>query len=288
MNQLSLGPELGRTVLETCHPLGGVGMRSSHWKWVVLIGMALGLAIFASSRRMSREGRPDREELPPSQPIAGGPWIEIPGGRFGSGSEGVEIEVRPFLIGRTEVTNGEFAAFVAACPEHSDCGPTGLPNYWHDEDYLARHADLPIVNVTWGDARAFCRWKGARLPDIFEWEKAARGTDGREYPTGGIPDSTVANLVAHSERSRTEREIPTWPVTDPRYQHDHSPYGALGMAGNVSEWTSSRSENEPDRHLAAGGSWESYSFSEALAYHRLPQRLTERSASLGFRCAKSN
>jgi formylglycine-generating enzyme required for sulfatase activity len=74
-------------------------------------------------------------------------------------------------------------------------------------------------------------------------------------------------------------------VTDSRYARDASPFGVLGMAGNVSEWTASASEDEPDLMLVAGGSWDSWELNDARTFHRLPKPPTDRSSSVGFRCA---
>lgn len=254
-------------------------MKPLEWRWVVLVGAAMGLAVY--SFYISTCLKPQSRQ-PPAD------WIEIPGGPFPTGIDGALVTTGRFAIQRTEVTNAAYAAFLAKSPKGAPCGPSELPSYWEDEGYRTRHAELPVVYVSWEDARCYCAWLGGRLPDIYEWEKAARGTDGRIYPTSSQPpDESTANLRAHAARKGAERQIPTWPVTDHRYVQDQSPYGVLGMAGNVSEWTSSQSVNDPERRLAAGGSWDSYVPTDALVYHRLPRLLNERSSSLGFRCAKS-
>ncbi len=76
-------------------------------------------------------------------------------------------------------------------------------------------------------------------------------------------------------------------MTESRYGRDQSAYGVLGMAGNVSEWTATASEEEPDLRYAAGGSWDSWELSDARVYHRIPKNPNDRSSSLGFRCASA-
>lgn len=218
------------------------------------------------------------------------PWIQVSGGLFAFGPEQTEIDVPGFSIERTEISNGRYEEFLSACPRGSACGPRELPSYWEDRSYLASHRENPVVFVSWSDAANFCRWSGGRLPTAIEWEKAARGKDGRAYPTGDVLDPAGANILGadrHDEKLSAAKQIPTWPVTDSRYSRDCSPYGVLGMAGNVSEWTASASADEPDLRLVAGGSWDSWELSDGRTYNRIPKSPTDRSSSLGFRCAKS-
>ena len=218
-------------------------------------------------------------------------WVTIPGGLFRSGQDQSEVDVPAFRIERTEVTNGQYEAFVNECPAGSSCGPRDVPSYWEDTAYLDTRRDHPVVFVTWGDAAAFCRWEGGRLPTILEWEKAARGTDGRSFPTGGAIDPAAVNILGsdrRDEKARAPKQIPTWGVRDRAYARDSSPYGVLGMAGNVSEWTASASEDEPDLRLAAGGSWDSWDLNDGRTYYRIPKNPTDRSSSLGFRCASAS
>ncbi len=221
------------------------------------------------------------------RPVDAGPWVAISAGLFDSGPEQVAVEVPAFRIHRTEVTNGGYQTFLDDCPVGSQCGPRALPSYWDDASYLETHRDYPVVFVTWGEASAYCRWAQGRLPTVAEWEKAARGTDGRNFPTGAALDPSHVNILGaeHDQKLRAPKQIPTWAVTDSRYARDASPFGVLGMGGNVSEWTSTASEEEPDLRLAAGGSWDSWDLSDARVYHRLPKNPADRSSSLGFRCA---
>ena len=221
---------------------------------------------------------------------AAGDWIDVPAGLFRSGANGAEVDVPAFRIQRAEVTNRQYESFLRACPPGTACGPRESPSYWDDASYLETHLDDPVVFVSWGDANAYCKWENGRLPSVLEWEKAARGTDGREFPTGTALSPSDVNILGadrHDEKNRAAKQIPTWAVNDPRYARDRSPYGVLGMSGNVSEWTSSASEDEPDLRLAAGGSWDSWEFSDGRAYFRIPKNPSDRSSSLGWRCASA-
>ena len=178
--------------------------------------------------------------------------VQIPAGEFWMGADLESYEQKPqhvvslpeFWMGKYTVTVAQYAMFAKT---------TGYPTRPVQLAELANNPDFPVVNVTWYDAQAFCRWvdaalpqKGgvlggwqARLPSEAEWEKAARGTDGREFPWGNQPpDATQCNF--------------NWklgaltPVGHYSPQGD-SPYGCADMAGNVWEWTHSLNQSYPYR-----------------------------------------
>jgi iron(II)-dependent oxidoreductase len=248
----------------------------------------------ANNRRSSDAAPTSPSPSPKEDQTASAPsseeWLEIPGGMFQTGADQNEVEVPAFRIQRTEVTNGQYEEFLNECGQGSGCGPRELPSYWEDQSYLETRRDHPVVFVSWGDASAYCRWKGGRLPTALEWERAARGDDGRSFPTGGALDPAGVNILGsdrRDEKNRAPKQIPTWGIEESQYAEDRSPYGVLGLAGNVSEWTASASEEEPDLRLAAGGSWDSWDLNDGRVYHRLPKNPADRSSSLGFRCASS-
>ena len=132
-----------------------------------------------------------------------------------------------FWIDQTEVTNTMYAACAAAgaceVPQPAEY-ETELPETYYDRP---GYEDFPMVNVNWFHAQAYCEWAGRRLPTEAEWEKAARGTDGRTYPWGNELDCLRANFQDCAINSLTRTG---------RYPKGASPYGALDMAGNAREW----------------------------------------------------
>jgi formylglycine-generating enzyme required for sulfatase activity len=141
----------------------------------------------------------------------GGEMVLVEAGGFLAGEKKQPDTLPAFYIDKTEVSNGAYTQF---CQETGHALPKG---------FAADRRDYPVVNVLILDARAFARWAGKRLPKGREWEKAARGTDGRLYPWGNDPDTARANVGSGN----------LLPVSD--LPNGASPYGALNMLGNVWE-----------------------------------------------------
>lgn len=149
------------------------------------------------------------------------------------------VELDAFWIDSTEVTN----AMYGMCVEDGACTPVAEDRSFSRSRY---HSDpscggYPVIEVSWYQADAYCRWAGRRLPTEAEWEKAARGTDGRIYPWGNSPPTgSVANLCGTDCPNELRAAgiedgfYDTSPVG--AYPQGASPYGALDMAGNVWEW----------------------------------------------------
>jgi formylglycine-generating enzyme required for sulfatase activity len=131
-----------------------------------------------------------------------------------------------YYIARVPVTNFQYAAFVKAASHKP-------PDLWGDRKPPQDKEDHPVVHVSWYDAMAYCKWlaeitgKAYRLPSEAEWEKAARGTDGRIYPWGDGWDAQRCNSGERGERDTTSVGV---------YAQGASPYGLLDMAGNAREW----------------------------------------------------
>lgn len=162
-------------------------------------------------------------------------WVTIPGGAFQMGSAvsanvldespSHSVTVATFQISRTPVTNVQYLDFVRATRY-------ALPGNWMRGEFPDGQTDHPVTHVDWYDANAFARWCGARLPTETEWEKAARGMDGRTFPWGEAPpDSTLAHFAQSVKNSGTCSVL--------EHPHGASPYGVLDMAGNIWEWVSS-------------------------------------------------
>jgi formylglycine-generating enzyme required for sulfatase activity len=190
---------------------------------------------------------------PVTNDIDGAKMVLVPAGSFKMGSNLGSSHAQPvhevmldaFYIDQTEVTNAQYEAFIedggyqnedywteAGWHEKEELG-WSQPSYWEDSDYNA--PNQPVVSVSWYEAAAFCKWRGNRLPTEAEWEKAARGMDGRTYPWG-------EHIAGHLARYSGSSEEGTAPVG--HYAEGVSPYGAYDMAGNVWEWVADAYDGE--------------------------------------------
>lgn len=215
--------------------------------------------------------------------------VAIPAGEFIMGSDEPEADddekpvfkifLGAFSVDKFEVTNARYLRCVEA-------GACIRPVGWGYDD--ATKANLPVTIVRWRQAVAYCQWAGKRLPTEAEWEKAARGTDGRRYPWG--------------ERFLPERAnvgYTTGATAVGRYPEGASPYGSMDMGGNVWEWTSSLYRPYPyDPHdgredlnargsrVERGGSWYSAPRYARTTHRAAVGHIYRRVSDLGFRCAR--
>ncbi len=160
-------------------------------------------------------------------PKDGKEYVRIPAGEFLYGNNKKERTLPEYWMARTPVTNAEYARFVAETGHKP-------PEHWNGKTPPKELADHPVVYVDWNDAAAYAEWAEGRLPTEEEWEKAARGTDGREYPWGNTFDKSNCNSIEGGVGGTT-------PVGKYSPAGD-SPYGVADMAGNVWEWTASEYE----------------------------------------------
>lgn len=159
------------------------------------------------------------------------------------------VSLKPFYIDKTEVTNAAFRDFLLAKPEWLRANVLARNSGAADDRYLDEfkgtefptgRGQYPVVWVSWNAAEAFCAWRSKRLPTAAEWEKAARGTDGRTYPWGEEFNGTKANTcdrkcqLPYRDASFDDGHVTAAPVGS--FAAGASPYGALDMAGNVLEW----------------------------------------------------
>ena len=231
-----------------------------------------------------------------------GPMIRIPAGNFIMGSDSRLEDEGPryqassgaYRIDTYEVTNLQYQQFIDATQRRS-------PSHFRNRAFPEGKADHPVTFVSWFDAEAYCRWAGKRLPTEIEWEKAARGDDGRIYPWGNEFELQAANTPVRWEALINADVIDkgdTTPVG--AFESGRSPYGLYDMSGNVWEWVADwygphpgnthPSENYGQIYkILKGGSWWDCSFYKcgisAPTFNRSFFSPRVRNASFGFRCA---
>jgi len=155
--------------------------------------------------------------------------VLVPAGKFlaggkesNEGGEKFPVELAGYYIGMHAVTNEQYHRFTEATQRGEK------PRHWKGGRPRAALADHPVVNVTWDDATAYCEWAGLRLPGELEWEKAARGSDGREYPWG---EQWEEARCRNNGNRGGETTASVW-----AYANGCSPWGVYQMSGNVWEW----------------------------------------------------
>ncbi len=223
------------------------------------------------------------------------PMVLVPAGEFMMGSNLSDDEkpmrrvfLNAFLMDTYEVTVGQYARYLEV---------TGIeePPDWSVMNQ-SQHQNRPVVNVDWGDAVNYCKWAGKRLPTEAEWEKAARGTDGRIYPWG---NEAPTRLHANFGRKDWEDHLALAPVGS--FEAGKSPYGLYDMGGNAWEWVfdwyghdfyKKGPKKNPigpakgDTKVVRGGSW--LYVSEFLrTSFRFNADPSGKQFGYGFRCAKT-
>jgi formylglycine-generating enzyme required for sulfatase activity len=212
--------------------------------------------------------------------------VFAPGGEFTMGSDDGDafsrpahlVEVGPYFIDLTEVTNEAYFDFVKATRHEP-------PRGWIEGRFPEGKGKFPVTGVTWYDATEYAAWSGKRLPTEAEWEFAARGSDGRVYPWGNEWDPTAANAARTAEGIREVGK------------GAKSPLGLFDMAGNVWEWTSSPAKSFPNGksipwsrlrlRIIRGGNWQSDSKSATAFFRGFYGAEGEKEYdSTGFRCVK--
>ncbi len=205
------------------------------------------------------------------------------------------VNIGEFWIDRDLVTNADYKKFLDAHPERAvpDIDIPQLKGWSWDaaaRRFAPGRENLPVVLVTWDDASAYCEWAGMRLPTEAEWEKAARGADGRLYPWGNTWDQ---NKTAFGEKGASDAA----PVGS--FASGASPYGVNDMVGNVWQWTTSLPMPYPYRaddgredpedsgeRVTRGGM---FAFGPAVSRANVRSKFApdDKAISVGFRCATS-
>jgi formylglycine-generating enzyme required for sulfatase activity len=238
---------------------------------------------------------------PPSQELDPVPMVTIPAGEFLMGNpEGIgradewpkrSVSLDRFSIDQVEVTNERYMAFVAATGHRNPPNPYGTGPLVS----IKGIEQLPVVQTTWYDAKAYCAWAKKRLPTEAEWEKAARGTDGRKFPWGNDAATPKrANFDREWDEEKTLHPVGSLPEGD-------SPYGVKDMAGNAREWVSNwyasdyyrqapnQNPQGPEKkgvvRSIRGGSWHS-PVSDITTSARGRGGFALQTHGTGFRCAR--
>jgi formylglycine-generating enzyme required for sulfatase activity len=241
--------------------------------------------------------------------------IYVLGGTFEMGSNDGDDHEQPvhpvtldsFWIDKTEVTNDQFERFAQATGYRTDAEKEGASGVYRDgrwsqlngadwqhpsgpETSISDRMDHPVVQVSWNDATAYCRWAGGRLPTEAEWEYAARGSDGKTYPWGNDPPNDT--LLNYNLNVGDTTEVGSYP-------DGASWIGAMDMAGNVWEWVNDSYNSDyyvtspavnpkgPETgevKVLRGGSW-LFDDENVRAANRLyAVQPDDRSVNSGFRC----
>jgi formylglycine-generating enzyme required for sulfatase activity len=244
----------------------------------------------------TKEGESKATEAAP----AAGPLFEdmvlIPAGPFTMGQDGSkpkngpahQVDLPAFEIDRFEVTNDEFAQF-AEQTGYLTYAEQNNKKSWRD--VAEGRGNHPVVYVTWNDAVAYCEWAGKHLPTEAEWEKAARGDDGRVYPWGNEFVAENGNFYEGGVRGTTA--VGSYPT-------GASPYGVEDMAGNVREWVEdyflaypgAAADADPffgeENRVNRGGGWFDGEEGEVVTTYNRNAGPPDISANddIGFRCAR--
>ena len=223
--------------------------------------------------------------------------VHVPAGPFIFGSEPennlrVASTSEPFWIDRFPVTNQQFCWFLGDCGNREEGGSEWIHlqgAYKQEKCRISErkgrfavepgYENHPVIYVSWYGAAAYAKWAGKRLPTEQEWEKAARGIDGREFPWGEEFSRQRCNTRESGVGGTTE--------VGKYGEAGRSPYGAEDMAGNVWEWTASLWAESGGQRVLRGGSWGYLNNNYAACSCRSNERPNFRDIIMGFRCAKA-
>ena len=203
---------------------------------------------------------------------------------FGTEADPRVVFVQAFYIDKYEVTNGQYAKFLSET-EHRK------PKFW--DDAMLNVPEQPVVGVNWEDAEVYAAWAGKRLPTASEWEKAARGIDGRLYPWGNDYDATRGNFDDGGGMDGSTDGHAMAPAPVGNFINGVSPYGLHDMAGNVWEWVTEQQSGQPkttngETYAIRGGSWTNGAGdTRTTVAYIYPAQCSDHSSSVGFRCAKT-
>ena len=293
----------------------GVRGRKPWWVWAAVAVTLLIIAAFGALMNGSNRVTGGGVAVLPVE------MVRVPAGEF-EYQKNEKVKLPDFWISKHEVTIGQYAEFLAALksakpgafdhPLQPKTKTSHEPAQWQSSYAAAKSGatfnnegitlNTPVTQVDWWDAHAFAKWKGQRLPTEQEWEKAARGDNGRRYPWGNEPRSNAANLGDDYNTKPKGRggKIDGYNLWAPisRITQDVSRYGVCDMAGNVSEWTSGETQDgvwpaHPDFidikvPVVRGGHFGLKSSDQLLTDRLFPESANEATLARGFRTASSS
>ncbi|MCB8924925.1 MAG: SUMF1/EgtB/PvdO family nonheme iron enzyme [Ardenticatenaceae bacterium] len=209
-------------------------------------------------------------------------FVRVPSGHFFFGTEKtMPTYLGAFWIAKTLVTNAEYAQFL------NELGANEMmklriqpPKHWRGMMPPLHLVDHPVVFVSWHEANEYAKWAGAELPTEHQWEKAARGWDGRKYPWGNYWTEGCCNSM--------ESGINTTTSVGQYSPQGDSPYGCSDLVGNVWEWTRSKWQLDSPWIVRRGGSWHLSSLDLVVANARNNNAPFDKYESLGFRIILTN
>ncbi len=253
-------------------------------------------AFYQQLQEKIQQGHKQSHEKTASAETQETPMALVPAGEFIMGSKVGPADEQPehrvfvdaFFMDKYEVSVEHYAEFLKATSLEA-------PPDW-DIMNQPRHQKRPVVNVSWSDAATYCKWAGKRLPTEAEWEKAARGTDGRLYPWG---NEAPTRLHANFGKKEWANHMALVPVG--MFEMGKSPYGIYDMAGNAWEWVNDWYDHDyykksPTKNplgpttgkskVVRGGNWLYVQefLGSSFRYNAEPSR---RHFGYGFRCAKT-
>lgn len=256
---------------------------------IVVLAIALGLA--ACGKREEAAATKGTAAAPAKPAVTPGEMVLIPAGEFIFGTNDKDFQpanpqqkmnLPAYWIDKYEVTNAEFLDFAINSSYSGEGAKEGKD--WRTF-FTPDKARNPVIYITWNDAVAYCKAKGERLPTEQEWEKAARGTDGRRYPWGDKWEPNKSNTYEAGLRNTAEIGK----------SDDVSPYGVHDMLGNVQEWTSSwyepykgnsyKDENFGKRYRVLRGA-SNYHFGARFPLWARSAYVPNYLSGFGCRCAK--
>jgi len=199
--------------------------------------------------------------------------VLVAAGEFLYGEDNERMSLPAFYMDKYEVTVSRYAAFLQTTGRQE-------PEYWNQRRQAGAE-NKPVIGADWDDAYAYCHQYGKRLPTQEEWEKAARGIDGRKYPWGNAePTDQYANYGREFSPELNYYSERLTPVGS--YENGKSPFGVYDLAGNVWKWTSSDYQG---LKYVRGGSWHDGTRNIASATRNTAERSTRVTVN-GFRCVQ--